>query len=186
MGEENREAGYAMVLEDIERRIAELQQTAASIRALMGTTAEPPPASSPSSQMSANSQVRPFKGGDPLALVKVGDFYGKSYTEAAREFLKRIGEPQNTLTILSAMRKAMYEMKGKNPAGILYTALKRHKGFLLVHRNTWGLSEWYPGVEKKKPDARPAKKAKSPKPKGSAKAKAQIDQLRPLEAPHAG
>ena len=159
MEESNREAMYTAVLEDIERRIAELQKTAEGVRGLMGMTAEATATGSTSATLSTVAPRQQFKGGDPLSLVKVGDFYGKSYTEAAKLFLQRVGEAQSTLTILSAMRKAAYDMKGSNPASVLYTSLKRHSGFLLVHRNTWGLKEWYPGVEKKKVE-RPAKKAK--------------------------
>jgi hypothetical protein len=167
MADNDRQGMYAAVLEDIERKIAELQQTAANIRALMGIQTGEAGATTPGVSESGTVLIprRELKGGDPLSLVKVGDFYGRSYAEAAREFLRRVGEPQNTLTILSAMRKAAFEMKGKNPASALYTSLKRHKGFLLVHRNTWGLAEWYPGVEKKKPESRPSKKARRPKKK---------------------
>lgn len=185
MEEPKREEMYAAVLNDIERRIAELQQTASNIRAIMGQTAEIATGNSTTSTMVTTPATRQqFKGGDPLSLVKVGDFYGKSYTEAAREFLRRVGEPQNTLTILSAMRKSAYEMKGKNPAGVLYTSLKRHNGFLLVHRNTWGLKEWYPGVEKKKPEPNKQRKVtKSSSKKAKKQSARQAKTTQPVNKP---
>lgn len=164
MSENDRQQKYAAVLADIEQRIADLQKTAANIRELMGMvlveiggtvgrSQELPPQAPP---LGREPGV-----GDPLSLVKVGDFFGKSYAEAAGEFLRRTKEPQTTQTILHAMRKARFEMKGKNPGSILYTALSRRKGFVLVHRNTWGLAEWYPGaIGKKKLESRPARKTK--------------------------
>lgn len=164
MSDNDRQQKYAAVLADIEQRIADLQKTAANLRELMGMAPveiggmvgrgqELPP--------QAPLLGREAGVGDPLSLVKVGDFFGKSYAEAASEFLRRAKEPQTTQTILHAMRKARFEMKGKNPGSILYTTLSRRKGFVLVHRNTWGLTEWYPGaVGKKKLEPGPTKKAK--------------------------
>lgn len=175
MTDNDRQQNYVAVLADIEQRIVELQRTAASIRELMGM------ASTERGTITAQGQDflgqtlvpgrQPSKE-DPLALVKVGDFYGKSYAEAAKEFLKRTNEAQTTQTILNALRKAHFELKAKNPASILYTSLSRHKGFELVSRNTWGLTEWYPdATRKKKLEVKATKKTKRnpKKEKGEAK-----------------
>lgn len=164
MSDNDRQQKYAAVLEDIEQRIADLQKTAANIRELMGM------APVESGGMIGRAQELPSQAplvgreagvGDALSLVKVGDFYGKSYAEAAREFLKRAREAQTTQTILNALRKAQFELNAKNPASILYNSLRRHKGFALVSRNTWGLTEWYPDAAgKKKLESKPAKKMK--------------------------
>lgn len=163
MEDSSTQQSYAAVLADIENRIAELQKAAATVRALMG---------SPNVDISGGNDVgqgggsaRPLvqrvpAGGDALSLVKIGDFFGKSWTEAAREFLRRAGEAQTTVTILNAMRKAQFPMKAKNPSSSLYTSLKRHNGFRLVTRNTWGLADWYPGVEKPKPEPQLRKRSR--------------------------
>lgn len=164
MSDNDRQQKYAAVLADIEQKIADLQKTAANIRELMGMA--PVEIGSMIGRGQELPPHAPLTGreagvGDPLALVKVGDFYGKSYSEAALEFLRRAKEPQTTQIIFNAMRKARFETKAKNPGSILYTTLSRRKQFVLVHRNTWGLAEWYPDAAgKKKLESKPAKKIK--------------------------
>lgn len=161
MAEDERQQSYAAVLGDIERRIADLQMMATNLRSLMGLPAVESQGKHDGQDIST---LPPLVGGqgsgpsDPLSLVKVGDFFGKSYAEAAREFLRRAKEPQTTITILHALRKAHYELKAKNPASTLYTTLSRHHGFRLVTRNTWGLADWYPGSEKKRVEPKQQKK----------------------------
>lgn len=165
MAEDERQQSYVAVLGDIERKIADLQKVAANLRALMGMPASEPPGKNETQEFSLPPVVSGQGSGvsDPLSLVKVGDFFGKSYAEAAREFLRRAKEPQTTVTILHALRKAHYELKAKNPASALYTTLSRHHGFRLVTKNTWGLADWYPGSEKKRIEPKQQKNKAQPK-----------------------
>ena len=167
MAEDERQQSYAAVLADIERKIADFQKMAESLRALMGMSSSE--SHGKNDGVVLPSPPIPGRQGasvsDPLSLVKVGDFFGKSYAEAAREFLRMAKEPQTTITILHALRKAHYDLKTKNPGSTLYTTLSRHQGFHLVTRNTWGLAEWYPGVDKKRVEPRPQRE----KPQGSTK-----------------
>jgi len=40
-------------------------------------------------------------------------------------------------------------LEAANPAGNIYSSLKRNPDFELVAPNTWGLAEWYPGRSRK-------------------------------------
>ena len=58
--------------------------------------------------------------GDPLALVKVGDF--KRVLDGGRvNFSVELGKPKILPTILNAMRKTRFPMKGENPGSSLYS-----------------------------------------------------------------
>ncbi len=78
-----------------------------------------------------------------------GQFYAKSWTQAAAEVLKMVGKPQKTKTILEALDKAEFKQGGKNREAILYRSLHRAREFTKVAPDTWGLTEWYPDAKMK-------------------------------------
>jgi DNA-directed RNA polymerase delta subunit len=83
-----------------------------------------------------------------------GEFHGMSYTSAARSILERSPNkaPLTTQEILGYILKSGRKVEGKNPAGTIYSSLKRGPDFELVAKNTWGLAAWYNVKRKPKPD----------------------------------
>lgn len=81
----------------------------------------------------------------PTMRITTGEFHGMSYTSAARAILERSPNkaPLTTQEILAYIQKSGRKVEGKNPAGTIYSSLKRGPDFELVAKNTWGLAAWY-------------------------------------------
>jgi hypothetical protein len=77
-------------------------------------------------------------------ITHPGEFHSHSLTEAADKILRRAGRPVKTNELVAALQRAEFETKSKAFGQSLYTGLARHKGFVKVRPNTWGLSEWFP------------------------------------------
>ncbi len=91
-------------------------------------------------------------GGDEMAqrdsvetiTIGVGEFHGMPYTNAARAILQKTNRRAlKTSEILMYIERSGRKVEGKNPAGTIYSSLKRNQDFELVAPNTWGLAEWY-------------------------------------------
>jgi len=94
-------------------------------------------------------------GNDALGIdIKPDQFYGKSNTQAAEEYLRLIGHSVYLDEIYEALLKGGIQFSGKDPKKSLYVSVIRaHKKFVKVGegRNvTWGLVEFYPDTLKKK------------------------------------
>lgn len=85
----------------------------------------------------------------PPAIVP-GEFFGKSQTEAATAYLKKIGHAVHLDQILDALQAGGVKFEGSDPKKTLYTVLVRAtRRFVLVSKNTFGLLEFYPNRAKK-------------------------------------
>ncbi len=90
---------------------------------------------------------------DLLNTVHEFEFFNKTQPEAARIFLERVGYPVKTETILQAIMKGGVKVGGtgtlKDKKMNFYTILHRADDFTLFEKNTWGLTAWPGGREKK-------------------------------------
>jgi hypothetical protein len=106
--------------------------------------------------------------------ITTGEFHGMSYTSAARSILERTNKTAlTTQQILKYIQQSGRKVEGKNPAGTIYSSLKRGPDFELVAKNTWGLAAWYGIKRKAKPDKGPneaqeSEPAPEPKPDSGA------------------
>jgi hypothetical protein len=84
-----------------------------------------------------------------MAKVRPGEFHNLSYPSAAKAILaKTQRHPLTTHQILEIIEKSGRRVEGQNPSGTIYTSLTRNPDFTKVKKNTWGLSEWYPGAKR--------------------------------------
>jgi hypothetical protein len=90
--------------------------------------------------------------GEPVALVREYQFFGKSQPEAAKMFLEMVGHPLRTSEIIEGIEKGGVKVGGKTPKDKktnFYTILYRGEDFGLAGKDAWGLTSW-PGVKKEK------------------------------------
>ncbi len=80
--------------------------------------------------------------------IKIGEFHGMPTTSATKVILQRATRPLRTDDIVRYIEKSGRKLEAANPAGNIYSSLKRNPDFELVAPNTWGLAEWYPGKRK--------------------------------------
>ncbi len=88
-------------------------------------------------------------GGDPVASVAAGEFYAMSAPKATRALLERMGRtrPLKTEEIFNAIKKGGVDI---GSTGSLYRSLFRESGiFHNVGRGVWGLTVWYPNVQRR-------------------------------------
>ncbi len=83
--------------------------------------------------------------------VVPGEFFGQSQTEAAAQYLKKIGHAVHIDQILEALKTGGVKFEGKDPKINLYTVLVRAtRKFVLVSPGTFGLIDFYP--DRPRPD----------------------------------
>jgi hypothetical protein len=138
------------VLADAERRIAELQVLAKSLRQDLGMAVDA--ASAAESGQSQNhvplSSLVSAGSVNVNELVTPGDFLGMTQVDAIQTFLQRVGKgrPVTLQEIAAALFRgkatdALLEgLKLKN----LSSVLSRNEVFLSVARGRWSLAEFYP------------------------------------------
>ena len=80
--------------------------------------------------------------------IKIGEFHGMPTTSATKVILQRANRPLRTDDIVRYIEKSGRKLEAANPAGNIYSSLKRNPDFELVAPNTWGLAEWYPARRK--------------------------------------
>ncbi len=84
-----------------------------------------------------------------LNSVRPGEFHGMKYPAAAHAILSRTNKhPLTTQQIVQIIEKTGRAVEGKNPVSTVYSTLSRSPHFEKVKRNTWGLTEWYPGAKR--------------------------------------
>jgi len=145
---------YAAAVAEIDREIEELQRAKAILIARGGAGAEP---NSPA----GITRVGAFAG-DPVAAVREQEFSGMSPAKATRAFLLKIGRHEKTPVIIAAIKKGGVAVGGKHPIASMYTALKRHSGFVSLGKNYWDLAERRPDMVRQK-GAKAPQKLKKPK-----------------------
>jgi hypothetical protein len=126
------------------KRIAQRDELNRTIEALQNVLGE---AISESVQSVSSGTQPTFSQFFPQAslLIRPGEFFGMSQTEAAYSYLKRIGHAVHVEKILEALQAGGIKLEGKNPKNTLYTSLVRGtKRFVLVTPGTFGLAEFYP------------------------------------------
>jgi hypothetical protein len=90
--------------------------------------------------------------------LREDEFTGKTYIEAARSYLERIGHAVSMEELLDAFKKGGSPVGGRAPKKTLYISLARSKEFAPIPGQVGfiGLRKWYPnlkaGAEKKGTD----------------------------------
>jgi hypothetical protein len=89
-----------------------------------------------------------------IETIKPDQFYGKSNTVAAEEYLKMLHHSTSIENIYKVLIKGGIVFSGRDPQKSLYVSLVRaHKKFERVGKGkhtTFGLKEWYPDVTRKR------------------------------------
>lgn len=143
-------------IEQNTREIAEKKRTVNSLCREAGKEAIYPDA-----ELSAS-------GGARVPSIRSSQFYGKTPTVAAREYLDLRGEAVPLDEVLEALLKGGFdfEAQGWNDAMRLKNlGISMGKNSLIFHRlpnGTWGLTKWYPNIKQKKAAAKSNEKASEP------------------------
>lgn len=75
----------------------------------------------------------------------VFNFKGLSVVEASKKYLKFVGQPCNTRSIVQALEKGGIVFKTKKPYSSVYTTLSRaQKRGIVLKDSKWTLDEWEP------------------------------------------
>jgi hypothetical protein len=96
------------------------------------------------------------KGAAGLPSLDSDQFYGKTPTVAAREYLELRDKAVSLDEILDALERGGFDFaaqKWNTGARLKNLGISLGKNSLIFHRlpsNTWGLTKWYPGVKGKK------------------------------------
>jgi len=102
----------------------------------------------------ADMAVKGFSG---LVSLRSDQFYGKSPTVAAREYLDLRGTAVSLEEILEALQRGgfSFESQGWTDAARLRNlGISIGKNTAIFHRlpnDNWGLAKWYPDIKQKKP-----------------------------------
>src|SRR6266542_2394715 len=97
----------------------------------------------------------------PAAIVRVGQFHGKSGPDAAHAVLEMYdsSRPLHTDEIFDAIRKGGVSI---GTPGALYRSMLRRRDFVKVGPSLWGLADWYPGSTTRKRTRQAAEAGEGP------------------------
>lgn len=133
---------YEAVLADLRSRRAQLDAAIAAIEAIAGVGA----------QDAGTGAVEQAAAGRPSDL-RSDSFFGMGIADAAKKYLSMMKRPQSLAEISKALVSGGFTHASTNFSATLHTALSRRAKigeFVKVKRGQWGLSEWYPGISKKR------------------------------------
>ena len=124
---------YRMVLKDLQKRKTAIEAAMASITSLMGEneTTSCIPAVPPKRQESRR--------------VESGAFADLTLTEAARQHLDVMKQPQSTAEIAEALKRGGYPTEARNFRSTVRSVLDRHAktvGNIVKVQKNWELAEW--------------------------------------------
>jgi len=137
---------YEAVLADLKAKRDQLDQTIASIEAIMNGGVAP------------SAQVPPGAGKSILVggLDGPGALLGMSIVDAAKALLAAKRTPLKNPELAALFKAGGLHMNSKEPANTIGSVLTRRFAevgdVVRVGRGTWGLKEWYPGRSFKKTD----------------------------------
>src|SRR5438128_3942927 len=142
MSDEHLEKTLSELLAQRQQKISELNKLDSAIEAIQRLRGVQ------GSESSFKVDIREPGG---VAVVKPGDFFGRSATDSAHEYLKRRGSAASLDEIVSALEKGGARLEGKNPKKNLYISLiKKRAIFVSVAPYTFGLWEFYPDATGRK------------------------------------
>jgi hypothetical protein len=95
--------------------------------------------------------------------LRPDEFTGKTYFEAAKSYLDRVGHAVSMDELLDVLKKGGSPIGGKTPKKTLYISLVRSREFIPIPGQTGivGLRKWYPNLRTsgdKKPSGKKLKK----------------------------
>jgi hypothetical protein len=96
-----------------------------------------------------------MRGSGMRVKLREDEFTGKTYIEAAKSYLERVGHAVSMDEILEGLKRGGSPVGGRAPRKNLYISLARSKDFIPIPGQTGfiGLRKWYPnlkaGAEKK-------------------------------------
>ena len=126
---------YRTVLKDLKRRKKVIDAAIAGVTALMGES---------EAELQACLPALPSQIPEPSDVAS-GSFADLTLTEAARQYLAMMNEPQSTAEIAEALERGGYPTESRNFRNTVRSVLDRHAKtvgeIVKVHKN-WGLAEW--------------------------------------------
>jgi hypothetical protein len=103
-----------------------------------------------------------------LPSLRASQFYGKTPTVAAREYLDKRADAVSLEEILEALQRGGFDFDSqgwKEDARLRNLGISLGKNSSIFHRlpnGTWGLTKWYPNVKQKKAAAKANETAQVP------------------------
>lgn len=145
-------------LKRIDFTIAQLKQALGESVTETEMIVAAPPYSAPSTQpATAQNSNRPV-------TVRADEFFGLQYSEAARNYLRKVGHAVGLDQLLEALRNGGCKVGGADPKRVLYISLVRNtRDFVPTGNGNIGLREFYPSLPKAAAKATKGKKAKRSK-----------------------
>lgn len=155
-------------IEDVKR----LDLTIAQLRQSLGESVED---GGDVDVLSALSAGTPFVPVAPKAVggrtsIRPDEFFGLQYSDAARNYLRKVGHAVGLDELLDALRNGGCKVGGSDPKRVLYISLVRNtRDFVPTGNGFIGLREFYPNLPKAKAvtNGKKAKKGKKAKRKSA-------------------
>ena len=163
----------AKKMEDVKRldlTIAQIKQSLGEPMENATEQLEIPPALSITAPI---TPVAPRSSGG-RTTIRPDEFFGLQYSDAARNYLRKVGHAVGLEELLDALRNGGCKVGGSDPKRVLYISLVRNtRDFVPTGNGFIGLREFYPNLPKAKAliNGKKSKRAKKSKRKTSAKGK---------------
>lgn len=105
--------------------------------------------------------------------IRPDEFFGLQYSDAARNYLRKVGSAVSLDDLLDALRNGGCKVGGTDPKRVLYISLVRNtRDFVPTGNGFIGLREFYPNLPKAKSlNGKKAKKGKKSKRKSTGRTK---------------
>ncbi len=133
------EIDYEAVLNDLERRRAELDVAIRAIRLIIGADID-----------SVSAPIEPKPSATNAKAPASHAFFGMSIGTAAKKYLEMAKEPKKAIEIAKALKKGGLINMSPNFPATVSTTLRREKAVIQLPDKRWGLAEWFPAGAKSK------------------------------------
>jgi DNA-directed RNA polymerase delta subunit len=142
-------AERAKKMEEIKR----LDLTIMQLRQVLGEPFDAEPIETPGPALPTNSSITsptPKTAGGRVS-VRADEFFGLQYSDAARNYLRKVGHAVSLEELLDALRNGGCKVGGTDPKRVLYISLVRNtRDFVPTGNGFVGLREFYPNLPKTK------------------------------------
>lgn len=140
----NDSVDYGPVIADLEAKIAAMQATLNGLRAAAGLAVE-------SIHGASHQQGAHGHNSHAPAVIKADTFFRKTVIESILLYLKMSNKnPQTTREIVDALERGGCKSSTSTVSSLMSRRAGAEGDITKVTNNTWGLSEWYGSVVRKK------------------------------------
>jgi hypothetical protein len=132
--------GYQAVLSDLESKRAQIDAAITHLKIVMQLAVE--------SGGVEPGQAPPLTAGSVQTAIHPDTFFGLSFIEAAKKYLKMARRAQHTTAIADAIAKGGLKRPTESTLSSLLIRAAKGREVMKVGKAMWGLAEWYPKAPK--------------------------------------